>query len=131
MSQDFGAKPFQQGSSAHPSKTETCELRGDYKEHIKSIVENVVEQLSHEDGIDSVWRTNRHICHNVDENILFDIPRAGVERKFKTNKSWWGGRRRRIFQSDNDQKCKRGNTLGAVCRKLKKTSNDLRRLRNG
>lgn len=97
MSQDFGAKPFQQGSSAHPSKTETCELSGDHKEHIKSIVQNVVEQLSHEDGIDSVWRTNRHICHNVDENILFNIPTAGVERKLKTDKSWWGGRRRRNF----------------------------------
>jgi hypothetical protein len=72
-----------QESPAQASKTETRELGGDDKETTKPIINRyVIVELSYDDGIESVWRPNGHVCHDVDENMFLDIPRAGVQREF-------------------------------------------------
>ena len=71
-----------QEPSAQASQTETCELRGDDQEHTEPIVNgDVVVYLGYDDSIESVWGTNGDVCHDVDEDMLLDIPRAGVERE--------------------------------------------------
>lgn len=72
-----------QKSSAHASKTEACELGGDDQENTEPIINgDVVVQLGYDDGIDGVWGSNGHVCHDVDEDVLLDVPRAGVEGEF-------------------------------------------------
>ena len=79
---NHAGRPHQK-SSAQASKAETCELGGDDQENAEPIVDgDVVIYLGYDDGIQSVWRSNGHVCHDVDEDMLFDIPRAGVQGEF-------------------------------------------------
>lgn len=72
-----------QEASAHAGKTEACELGGDDEESTKPIINrDVVVQFGDDDGIYGVWGSNGHVCHDVDEDVLLDIPGAGVEREF-------------------------------------------------
>lgn len=74
-----------QESSANASQTKTRELRGDDEESTKPIIKrDVVVELGYDDGIHGVWGTNGDVCHDEDENMLLDIPGAGVEREFQT-----------------------------------------------
>lgn len=73
-----------QEPSTNASKTKTRELGGDDEESTKPIINgNVVVELAYDDGIESVWGTNSHVCHDVDENMLLDIPGARVKREFQ------------------------------------------------
>ena len=76
---NHASRPHQE-PPAQPSKTETRELCGDNQKSTEPIIyPNVVVELHYDDGIEGVWRTDGHVCHDVDEDMLLDVPRARVE----------------------------------------------------
>ena len=69
-----------QESAAHAGEAESGELSGDGDKGAEPVVDlEIIVHLCVDDNTKGVWRANRYISHDVDENVFFDIPWSGVQ----------------------------------------------------